>query len=175
MNKSVFSRHLCRNNVLGAIRVAAGGEQIDLRVNGGEALLESEPVDQEIEEKLRGFGANQGMDRGLWVGIDQQDLEALIRPAAGQGDGGGRLGNATALIRNGQSDHEVLLARADCNCSRAVARSAARHHRRLAPATGAGGEIVPSFNLRNSVMREIWSCCAARASGRALERPWRRS
>src|SRR5436305_11409660 len=102
------------------------------------------------------------MDRRLGVGIDEQYLEAFVGPATGQGDGGGCLGNAAALIRNGQSDHAGLRGRAACNCSRAAAKSAVRHHLRRAPSTAAGGEIVPSFNLRKSVIREIWSCCAAR-------------
>src|SRR5579883_482950 len=98
VHENVFAGHLRGDDVLGAVGVAIGRQEVDLGMNGREALLKSEAVDQKIEQAGGRLGVDQGTDGALGVGVDEEDLQSLVGPTPGKGQGGGGLGDTTSLI-----------------------------------------------------------------------------
>jgi hypothetical protein len=86
---------------------AITAEDVDAGAGADGAILEEVVVDDEVVEVFGRFEAEEGTDRALGVGIDDEDTAAAVGKKAGEGVNGGGFGDSTALVEDDEPGHRA--------------------------------------------------------------------
>lgn len=105
VNEGLLAADGAHEHGLGLDGVAAAAEDIDGGMGGDDAIFQCISKPNEMRQVAGWLESERHRYRALRIGVDDEDTFAFAGEMAGEGERGGGLADAAALIGNDQLDH----------------------------------------------------------------------